>query len=187
MKGLTLDSDEAAKPQAQNRPMSHEDMARMIAKNIAIATVFPDEDFFFFFFPFFEPLFEVCFDAGFAFLLRVSVVGVMIVAAGGFYMWGMNSYKDRFLGNTYINGIEVSGKTKAEAYKLVSEQAVIPKAITVTKKDGTTFSIKLSEIGYNDNTQNLIIIYSFYIYFTLLYNTITFFSRSISYNIKTIL
>ena len=56
----------------------------------------------------------------------------------------------------YINGIEVSGKTKAEAYKLVSEQAVIPKAITVTKKDGTTFSIKLSEIGYNDNTQNLI-------------------------------
>ena len=33
MKGLTLDSDEAAKPQAQNRPMSHEDMARMIAKN----------------------------------------------------------------------------------------------------------------------------------------------------------
>lgn len=85
-----------------------------------------------------------------------SVVGVMIVAAGGFYLWGMNSYKDRFLGNTYINGIEVSGKTKAEAYKLVSEQAVIPKAITVTKKDGTTFSIKLSEIGYNDNTQNLI-------------------------------
>ena len=34
---------------------------------------------------------------------------------------------------------------------------------------------------------NLIIIYSFHIYFTLLYNTITFFSRSISYNIKTIL
>lgn len=32
MKGLTLDSDEAAKPQAQNRPVSHEDMARMIAK-----------------------------------------------------------------------------------------------------------------------------------------------------------
>lgn len=31
-----------------------------------------------------------------------SVVGVMIVAAGGFYLWGMNSYKDRFLGNTYI-------------------------------------------------------------------------------------
>ena len=36
MKGLTLDSDEAAKPQAQNRPVSHEDMARMIAKNMAM-------------------------------------------------------------------------------------------------------------------------------------------------------
>ena len=36
MKGLTLDSDEAANPQAQNRPMSHEDMARMIAKNMAM-------------------------------------------------------------------------------------------------------------------------------------------------------
>ena len=36
MKGLTLDSDDAAKPQAQNRPMSHEDMARMIAKNMAM-------------------------------------------------------------------------------------------------------------------------------------------------------
>lgn len=36
MKGLTLDSDKAAKPQAQNRPMSHEDMARMIAKNMAM-------------------------------------------------------------------------------------------------------------------------------------------------------
>ena len=35
-KGLTLDSGEAAKPQAQNRPMSHEDMARMIAKNMAM-------------------------------------------------------------------------------------------------------------------------------------------------------
>lgn len=192
MKGLTLDSDEAAKPQAQNRPMSHEDMARMIAKNMAMQDGGFD-----------EPITPVRGVSDFgeetvkpkkpkttetrsknakpaskqtsksgskngkkkkkksssgktAAIAICSVVGVMIVAAGGFYLWGMNSYKDRFLGNTYINGIEVSGKTKAEAYKLVSEQAVIPKAITVTKKDGTTFSIKLSEIGYNDNTQNLI-------------------------------
>ena len=27
-KGLTLDSDEAAKPQAQNRPMSHEEYGK---------------------------------------------------------------------------------------------------------------------------------------------------------------
>ena len=192
MKGLTLDSDEAAKPQAQNRPMSHEDMARMIAKNMAMQDGGFD-----------EPITPVRGVSDFGeetikpkkpkttetrsknakpaskqtsksgskkgkkkkkksssgktvAIAICSVVGVMIVAAGGFYLWGMNSYKDRFLGNTYINGIEVSGKTKAEAYKLVSEQAVIPKAITVTKKDGTTFSIKLSEIGYNDNTQNLI-------------------------------
>lgn len=192
MKGLTLDSDEAAKPQAQNRPMSHEDMARMIAKNMAMQDGGFDEPI--------TPVRGVSdfgeetikpkkpkttetrsknakpaskqtsksgskngkkkkkkFSSGKTVAIAIcSVVGVMIVAAGGFYLWGMNSYKDRFLGNTYINGIEVSGKTKAEAYKLVSEQAVIPKAITVTKKDGTTFSIKLSEIGYNDNTQNLI-------------------------------
>ncbi len=158
MKGLTLDSDEAAKPQAQNRPMSHEDMARMIAKNMAMHDGGFD-----------EPITPVRGVSDFGeetikpkkpkttetrskkakpaskqtsksgskngkkkkkksssgktvAIAICSVVGVMIVAAGGFYLWGMNSYKDRFLGNTYINGIEVSGKTKAEAYKLVSEQ-----------------------------------------------------------------
>lgn len=191
MKGLTLDSDEAAKPQAQNRPMSHEDMARMIAKNMAMQDGGFD-----------EPITPVRGVSDFgeklsslkspkqlkhAVKMQSLHQSRLQRAAQGmekeekevlvrkdcrnsnmlscwcydsrrrhFYLWGMNSYKDRFLGNTYINGIEVSGKTKAEAYKLVSEQAVIPKAITVTKKDGTTFSIKLSEIGYNDNTQNLI-------------------------------
>ncbi len=85
-----------------------------------------------------------------------SFVCIMVVALGAFYLWGMNSYKDRFLDKTYINGTDVSGKTKSEAYKLVSAKSPIPEALTVTKIDGSAFSVKLSEIGYKDNTQNLI-------------------------------
>lgn len=89
-------------------------------------------------------------------IISCTIVGVAVVVLGGIYLVGMNGYKDKFLDNTYINGINVSGKTKAEAYELVSAQSSIPNAVTVTKKDGTTFSVKLSEIGYNDNTQTLI-------------------------------
>ena len=123
-KGLTLDSGEAAKPQAQNRPMSHEDMARMIAKNMAMQDGGFD-----------EPITPVRGVSDFGeetvkpkktkttetrsknaksaskqtsksgskngkkkkkksssgktvAIAICSVVGVMIVAAGGFYLWG---------------------------------------------------------------------------------------------------
>lgn len=189
---LGVNGGETAKPQESSRPMSHEDMAKMIAKNMAMQdngfedpvapvrgvsdfgeeTVRPSKV-------------KTADDRGktakstpktsaksgsknskkkkkksssgkTAAVAICSVVGVVLVAAGGIYLWGMNSYKDRFLGNTYINGVDVSGKTKAEAYQLVSEQSPIPDALTVTKKDGSTFSIKLSEIGYNNNTQTLV-------------------------------
>lgn len=189
---LGVNGGETAKPQESSRPMSHEDMAKMIAKNMAMQ----DNGFE-------DPVAPVRGVSDFgeetvgpskaktadgrgktaksapktsaksgsknskkkkkkkssgktAAVAICSVVGVVLVAAGGIYLWGMNSYKDRFLENTYINGVDVSGKTKAEAYQLVSEQSPIPDALTVTKKDGSTFSIKLSEIGYNNNTQTLV-------------------------------
>lgn len=189
---LGVNGGETAKSQESSRPMSHEDMAKMIAKNMAMQ----DNGFE-------DPVAPVRGVSDFgeetvrpskaktadgrgktaksapktsaksgsknskkkkkksssgktAAVAICSVVGVVLVAAGGIYLWGMNSYKDRFLGNTYINGVDVSGKTKAEAYQLVSEQSPIPDALTVTKKDGSTFSIKLSEIGYNNNTQTLV-------------------------------
>ncbi|MGN0594289.1 MAG: L,D-transpeptidase family protein, partial [Hominimerdicola sp.] len=66
------------------------------------------------------------------------------------------SYKGKFLDNTYINSIDVSGKTKDEAIELVKKNSVIPEVITIQKVDGTTVAVKLSEIGYTDNTETKI-------------------------------
>ena len=85
-----------------------------------------------------------------------SVLGLAIVAGGVLYIAGMNAYKGVFLDNTYINGINVSGKTQAQAAELVSSESVIPEKVLVTKPDGTNLVIKMSDIGYADQTQTVV-------------------------------
>ena len=87
-------------------------------------------------------------------VISCSAAGVMVAALGVAYFIGMCSYKGKFLDNTYINTVDVSGKTKDEAVELVKKKSSIPEKVTIQKADGTSISIKLSDIGYNDNTAN---------------------------------
>lgn len=81
----------------------------------------------------------------------VLLAAVAVVT--GLYFYGMNNAKGKFLENTYINGVDVSGKTQKEAYDLVVENSVIPDKITLTKLDGSEVTIPFSTIGYKDNVQ----------------------------------
>lgn len=84
----------------------------------------------------------------------LTVFVVMFAAGGGaFYLMGMNAYKGVFLDKTYINGINVSGKTQAEALALVQAQSEYPEAVVITRRDGSQINIKLEDIGYKDNTK----------------------------------
>lgn len=88
--------------------------------------------------------------------LGITLGAVVIAAAAvvtGLYFHGMNNAKGKFLENTYINGVDVSGKTQKEAYDLVVENSVIPDKITLTKLDGSEITIPFSTIGYKDNVQ----------------------------------
>ena len=87
-----------------------------------------------------------------AIILSACVV-VMCAGAGGLYLAGLNAYKGVFLDNTYINGIDVSGMTQADAAKAVEAASDIPKSVVITKKDGSTISIKMEDIGYKDSTK----------------------------------
>lgn len=82
-----------------------------------------------------------------------SCVIIVVAMAGtaAVYFNGMNKAKDRFLANTSINGIDVSGKTQKEAYDLVMENSVIPEKITLTRLDGSSITIPMDKIGYKDN------------------------------------
>lgn len=82
-----------------------------------------------------------------------AFIAIVALAAGSYYLVGMNNRKGVFLDNTYINGINVSGKTEAEAYKLLTENKAANDTIIIEKLDGTEEEIKFSELGYVDDTK----------------------------------
>lgn len=84
-------------------------------------------------------------------IISVSVLIVAAAAVTGVYFYGMNKVDGKFLANTTINGIDVSGRTEKEAYELVLQDSVIPENITLIKMDGTDLTISLDKIDYKDN------------------------------------
>lgn len=86
-------------------------------------------------------------------IVAASVAVVAVAAVVGVYFYGMNSYDGKFLANTTINGIDVSGRTEREAYDLVLAASVIPDEITLLKLDGSDMTIALDRIDYQDNIQ----------------------------------
>lgn len=98
-----------------------------------------------------------------------AFLAVAIVALGGYYLIGMNNYRGTFLANTYINNVDVSGKTEQEAYKLLSENNANPDNIVIEKLNGKT-TIKLKDLGYIDDTSSRISQYfsqqNHYLWFT---------------------
>ena len=63
------------------------------------------------------------------------------------YAVGYVYYKNRFTANVYINSVDVSGKTFAEALGYF-EHTGIPKTIDVTTPQNNVVSLSLNDIGY---------------------------------------
>ena len=82
-----------------------------------------------------------------------SILLALVVGCGIAYLVGLGKYKDKFLDNTFINNIEVSGKTKEEAYNMIKEKSPLKDSFTITRLDGTVIQIPLKEVGYEDKTQ----------------------------------
>jgi len=75
------------------------------------------------------------------------------------YIWGLRHYRNRFLPNTTINGIDYSGMTADQAREHFQEEHT-GKQITLLEMDGETEVIDCDSIGYNcymyDSFENLI-------------------------------
>lgn len=82
-----------------------------------------------------------------------SILIAIVVGCGIAYLVGLGKYKDKFLDNTFINNIDVSGKTKEEVYSIVKEKSTLKDSFTLTRLDGTVIQIPLKDIGYEDKTQ----------------------------------
>ena len=86
-------------------------------------------------------------------IVCLSLLGVIVLGLAVAYIVGVNKYKGVFLDNTFINNIDVSSKTKEEAYKMVKEKSQLKDSITIVRLGGEQISIPLKEIGYEDKTQ----------------------------------
>ncbi|MBQ1432875.1 MAG: peptidoglycan binding domain-containing protein, partial [Ruminococcus sp.] len=92
---------------------------------------------------------------------KVAAICTVIVLAGlgcglGIFFTGKKNYENKFLPNTYVSEVNVGGMDKARAIEELKKAAVIPENLLVTKKDGTSIAIKLSDIGYVDDTEKMV-------------------------------
>ena len=86
-------------------------------------------------------------------IVCLSLLGALVLGMAITYIVGMVKYKGVFLANTFINNIDVSGKTKEEAYDMVKEKSTLKDNIIITRLDGSQLQLPLTEIGYTDKTQ----------------------------------
>ena len=80
-------------------------------------------------------------------LVILTVVLVLLAAAGGVYIGIGTYYKDHFFEHTTVNGLDVSDLTAAEAEELVASQ-VEDYRIAVQTEEGTAETIDGADIGY---------------------------------------
>ncbi len=84
--------------------------------------------------------------------------GVLVAVVAGStvtYFVGRNTYKNEFTPHTYINGVDVSGKTLSETKEMFAQTA-LPQSLVITKQDGGTVEIPLESFSYSYDTDALI-------------------------------
>lgn len=86
-------------------------------------------------------------------IVCISLLLTIVLGLGIAYIVGMVKYKGVFLDNTFINNIEVSGKSKEEAYNMVKEKSDLKDNIIIQRLDGSQLELALKDIGYSDKTQ----------------------------------
>ncbi|MBR1864512.1 MAG: L,D-transpeptidase family protein [Ruminococcus sp.] len=79
-----------------------------------------------------------------------GITAILIAAAGIGYFSGRMAYKDKFLNDTFINGIDVSGMTVDEAVKALKADEV-PQVLKITAIDGVEFDIPTAGFDYHRN------------------------------------
>ena len=79
--------------------------------------------------------------------IRYSLLAAVVVLAG-IYIGGLLYFHGKFLANTDINGIDVSGKDVAEAEQQIKEQVEDYK-ITLKERKKKSETILASDIGYH--------------------------------------
>ena len=83
----------------------------------------------------------------------LSILGAIVLFCAIGYIVGVNKYKGVFLDNTFINNLNVSGKSKEETYNMVKEKSALKDSITIVRLDGNQISLPLKDIGYEDKTE----------------------------------
>ncbi|MBR1764365.1 MAG: peptidoglycan binding domain-containing protein [Ruminococcus sp.] len=87
-------------------------------------------------------------------LVTILLLLAIIIAVGVYlYLRGLKDSQDKFLRNTFINSVDVSGMTEAEAYAAVSDSEPAPAEMELIKLDGGSIKIPLADIGYVDNVK----------------------------------
>ncbi|MGN0623116.1 MAG: hypothetical protein ACI4JA_04100, partial [Oscillospiraceae bacterium] len=88
-------------------------------------------------------------------IIACSAGLVFIGGGAAAYYAGKSDYDGKFLANTYINDVDVSGKTVAEAQHMLARDD-LPAALTVVKQDGGKVVVKLEDFGYSYDTDQQI-------------------------------
>ena len=88
-------------------------------------------------------------------IIILSIVAIIIAGITAFYVHERNKYSHTFLPNTYINDINVGGKTLEETKQLFSDTSN-EKTLVITKRDNTTVSIPASQFDFKYDTNEQI-------------------------------
>ena len=83
-------------------------------------------------------------------LICGTIVVAMVAVLGVTYGVGRAYYSNKFLSDTFINGVDVSGMTYEEAVKALKADK-LPETFTVTAIDGNKFELTPKNFGYKRN------------------------------------
>ena len=88
----------------------------------------------------------------FPLVIAISVVVIILTLAIVFFVYESNKYSDKFGPNTYINDLNVSGKTLSQTVELF-ENSIGFSELVITKQDDTTVNIPISEFDFKYDTE----------------------------------
>ncbi|ADU24148.1 L,D-transpeptidase family protein [Ruminococcus albus] len=86
-------------------------------------------------------------------LICGTALAALIAAVGLSYVAGRVYYGNRFLADTYINGIDVSGKTYDDAVKALKADK-IPEELKITTIDKKNIVLSPADFGYKRNAKD---------------------------------
>lgn len=84
------------------------------------------------------------------------VIGLIVILLVGAYVTGLLMTKDKFLPNTYINGVNVSGMTSDQAVETIEEIGNQINKLVFIKNDGSSVTIPYERFGYKFNTKEVV-------------------------------